>query len=595
MMGSQPRTFIQFPPAAGPLRSDIDYRQGFFDWVQHHGISDGDLVLIYTLDAQEVCELETLWRKCARVEVRVAYPSLRAVDTEVRPIFVATTPEGRVTAANEFDAQRWAPSYEIATLKIRSENVPEKLTEMQSQGICEICICADFRDPEQRAVTSLKQQISAICFVSADVPQPVITRALKALTSDGLRLAGRPFGEAKTSYLLIRPTHPRAAIEAVLAQARIRVGLIIERLQGFLGPRGRSKTRSVLFGGSRYSFLGEDIGFELPPVTRSQVAHVFESVRAHPIGSWSVAIDAEQDPHEVARACHNEFGLWPISFNYPDSRPLKEPVNQLSPIIPGYSYSFMDNDAYVEMYARSSMALTFRKAGWDCFRHVEILGSGVVPLMPDAHLIPRFSMIHYPKIAMMRAAEIAVVRGGTPDKGTQQAFRDYFMRHLTSLAMAKYMLDVSGLAGSENVLFIDEQTLINPEYQSTLALIGLKQLLGKSCKPAFPAGFLYRDCKDSTTHFYGRGFGYTHVLDPTLRSQTEFESQPGYGLDRMKSFDAIVVGSTSRNIELTQRVIETCDPSRVILIHGEDGPPSEAEARYLRDSGAHVFVRAIHA
>jgi hypothetical protein len=160
--------------------------------------------------------------------------------------------------------------------------------------------------------------------------------------------------------------------------------------------------------------------------------------------------------------------------------------------------------------------------------------------------------------------------------------------------MAAYALRMAGLEGAVRALFIDDQTPVNPEYQSTLMLIGLKQLLGVGCEVAFPADFIYLDSRESSAHFYGRGFGYSYVVDPATRTPAESSGVWRHGLDDLSSYDLVVIGSTSRNAGLISLVADNCDPDRVIAIHGEDGPPSDLEFEHLRSLGFNTFVRAIH-
>ena len=69
-------------------------------------------------------------------------------------------------------------------------------------------------------------------------------------------------------------------------------------------------------------------------------------------------------------------------------------VSEVKPTVP---YSYSDSRKYLTQYETSCYALTFKKGGWDCFRHLEIMGSGCIPLMPDAGQIPKYTMTHYPK------------------------------------------------------------------------------------------------------------------------------------------------------------------------------------------------------
>ena len=586
-------TFIQLPPAAELPSLDVDYRAGFQQWASKWGNPNRDRAIIYTLDPEESESLAAQWAVWAHVDVRVAVPMFAPAVKDSQRVFRASTAHGSVHGTDSFAVHRFAPSQEVVETDLPAQDLQGLMSTPHSAN-SRIALCADLRDARQREFLALLASCSAVCLVTADTPSSLTPAIQQELEARGFRPAGRPFGQAKTSVAYIRPANPLERARAFVARNRVNAGLLLERLK-----RTPNKSRPVSPSeasrtSTRNSFLGDDIGVNHLPVSRSEIATIIESVRKHTGGAWFISTDREWNPDDVARACHQELGVWPISFSYPTSLSLSPPSNPISPIIPGVPYAFTSNDEYLKTYSQSSMALTFRKAGWDCFRHVEILASGAVPLMPDAEFIPKYSMIHYPKRAMADVARAVMSRGGVPDAKTHEAFRNHFTSHLTSEAMARYMLAMSGHLETQRVLFIDQNTPTNPEYQSTLALIGLKQLLGARCEVAFPAAFLYRDSHESTLGFYGRGFGYTHMLNPDYRSTSERENRPGYGVDALRSFDTVVIGSSSRNSALTRTVLDTCDPANVILIHGEDGPPPEQEARFLRDSGAAVFVRAIH-
>ena len=85
----------------------------------------------------------------------------------------------------------------------------------------------------------------------------------------------------------------------------------------------------------------------------------------------------------------------PISFAIPKSKILKEidynPKNILAPLIPGKlnTYIYDNENSYYEMYKKSIFALTYKKAGWDCLRHYEILMNGCIPLFLDIENCPK--------------------------------------------------------------------------------------------------------------------------------------------------------------------------------------------------------------
>jgi hypothetical protein len=154
--------------------------------------------------------------------------------------------------------------------------------------------------------------------------------------------------------------------------------------------------------------------------------------------------------------------------------------------------------------------------------------------------------------------------------------------------MAGYMLDRSGLADAKRILFIDQQLPNRADYLSALTAIGLKQRLASGCVLAWEVPYLYSDFTAATGAIYGRGFGYSRVLSPASRGPRFRFSRSDLG-----SFDGLVIGSIARNGPLAFRLLDRFPADRTVWIHGEDQPPSQREFYFMRESGTHLFVRAV--
>ncbi|MDC3022724.1 hypothetical protein OA179_01640 [Candidatus Pelagibacter sp.] len=93
----------------------------------------------------------------------------------------------------------------------------------------------------------------------------------------------------------------------------------------------------------------------------------------------------------------------PISFAIPKNKILdkidKNPERLLAPLIPGKlnTYIYDSEDSYYEMYKKSIFGLTYKKAGWDCLRHYEILMNGCIPLFLDLKDCPNDCITTLPK------------------------------------------------------------------------------------------------------------------------------------------------------------------------------------------------------
>jgi hypothetical protein len=297
----------------------------------------------------------------------------------------------------------------------------------------------------------------------------------------------------------------------------------------------------------------------------------------------------------LSRECHERHGVWPLSFSYPGPPlPLvNDPQDLVSPITPGLPYSFTSEAEYLATYAKAYWGLTHRKAGWDCFRHVEIMASGAVPWMLDAAQIPRYSMVHYPKVGMVAAARALRSGGRRPDQATRQAFRRHLETHLTSRAMARYVLDAAGLSDARSVLFVDERLPHHADYLSVLTLIGLKHLLGRDCRVMYPVDYIYDDTDIDVSTLYGRGFGYTRVVPTSARTDYEHHGAM-WSEAAFAEVDAVVVGSVTRNRELAQELLKRFPADRTLWTHGEDLPPTVNEVADYRRFKVHTFVRSIH-
>jgi hypothetical protein len=293
-------------------------------------------------------------------------------------------------------------------------------------------------------------------------------------------------------------------------------------------------------------------------------------------------------------------GVWPISFSYP--RPLSalsssgssssSSSSTMCPVFPGHRYAFTNEADYISNYGSFSFALTHKKGGWDCFRHLEIIYAGAVPFMPDASLIPEFTMVHYPKTFLAEvAAGLRHSRVVVMPQDSQELAR-YFNYNLTSAAMARYVLRAAAIDNDAKVLFIDAAAVSMPDYQSVFTLIGLKQTLGKRVSVAFPLDYLYEDWAGDAAALYGRGFGYSRVLETKLKNRNEIS---GDVLDlsaaSLATFDAVVVGSVTRNAALAEQLLARFPASKTIWIHGEDKGPSAYDIATFRAKGITAFVR----
>jgi hypothetical protein len=92
----------------------------------------------------------------------------------------------------------------------------------------------------------------------------------------------------------------------------------------------------------------------------------------------------------------------PISFAQPQNKIVGGIVQKeklVAHVIPGVSETFIftNEDDYFEDYAVSLFGFTWKKSGWDCLRHYEIISSACMPLFLDIEKCPPTICSTYPK------------------------------------------------------------------------------------------------------------------------------------------------------------------------------------------------------
>ena len=308
------------------------------------------------------------------------------------------------------------------------------------------------------------------------------------------------------------------------------------------------------------------------------------------------------DIQEIVAECKEESGFYPISFSFPDNK-IREfsATNKkrlVSNVVPGDRYSFNSESDYYQQYADSKVALTMKKGGWDCYRHLEIMANNCTPLFLDARNIPKFTMVHYPKQFFEDFADFFFMNKNSVSLGTSEKLHNFFMENLSTSSMASYVLNTCG-SNIKRVLFIDKFSQTFPDYMSVSILIGLKQILGTECEVLFDPDYLYSDFGGDISKLYGRGFGYTKNVDAKLRinnkklnTQTDLSDEQL--IENCSDFDLIILGCFERNLGIFEQLKKNREKlPQVAVIHGGDFQLSNEQKEKLISSGFTVFVREI--
>jgi len=101
--------------------------------------------------------------------------------------------------------------------------------------------------------------------------------------------------------------------------------------------------------------------------------------------------------------------LYPLSYSIPlkcvNSLEQVKKTRLYSPLIPGdnKTYIYKDEDSYNNNYRDSYFSFTYKKGGYDCLRHYEILANNSIPYYIDIDDIPNKTMSTFPKSIIKNA------------------------------------------------------------------------------------------------------------------------------------------------------------------------------------------------
>lgn len=300
------------------------------------------------------------------------------------------------------------------------------------------------------------------------------------------------------------------------------------------------------------------------------------------------------------KRCHEDHSVYPIWFSFPlmKVRPLLEKTKEWATIIPGdlTTYVFTSEDEYMTDYGRSEFAHTWKKGGWDCMRHLEIIASGCIPVFRDIGKCPIYTMIAYPK-TLLEAIE---TNYSMFDKDAYRAhlgeLREHFMSFLTCGQTMKLLWKAcrSDLSFPRKILFIDDDVPKKPDYLAIMTLVGLYEAWGETSKihVPFPVNYLFDDFSKAifNPRWHGKGFTYTRCV--SARARQKCPRLKRRIMKHIESYDLIVYGEISRSSVLVKKIASRVPKKRLWLIHGRDKPPTKKELCEWQSLGT-VFVREI--
>ena len=284
--------------------------------------------------------------------------------------------------------------------------------------------------------------------------------------------------------------------------------------------------------------------------------------------------------------------LFPIGFSIPESKlvdKVPEKKLYLATYRPGDTYPYSTEKEYYAGYQEAIFGFTCKKAGWDCLRHYEILANGCIPWFPSLRQCPPNTMTLFPKGKVLEAMKTLKTMDSSGVHPFSQELLDYTRTHLTTRAMAKYMLEASNHADAKRILFLSGN--LWTDYLRCLTLHGCKELLGAACHDFPRIPHLYKDFPDEKlSELYGKGMSHSQLLETTERDD-RLDTTIVDDIISHK-YDIVIYGSLHRGLPFFDVVTKHYEPKDILILCGED-LHEECAAEQLSTAGFMIFKREL--
>lgn len=216
--------------------------------------------------------------------------------------------------------------------------------------------------------------------------------------------------------------------------------------------------------------------------------------------------------------------IFPLGYSLPEELYLTEVPEKKqiwAEVIPGFkeTYRFSEESDYYQMYQNARFAFTWKKGGWDCLRHYEIIANGCFPIFRDLEKCPEETLTQLQKKLLIQGKKELIPWKETAEyKEKYQVLMteliDQSRKHATCITVAENFANNLGIKPGQKVLFLTCD--ISPNYSRELLFIGLNRFmknLGGICISYPRLDFLYDNYPEEKVNLlYGRGFGYARKL-----------------------------------------------------------------------------------
>lgn len=336
--------------------------------------------------------------------------------------------------------------------------------------------------------------------------------------------------------------------------------------------------------------------------------------------------------------------LHPITFAIPSDYivpAVPHKTKSFGKVIPGNKstyFTLTEESSYFDDMKHSLYAPTYKKGGWDCLRHLEILASGCLPLFTDIEHCPKYALAAHPKklyALLLKTPGLQITHDAATNRliptsyelatsssearllysTVAAALLQYTRNVFTTEAMAGYVIErmtaysqgrIKSGAKPRAVLYLTHQDhdMDKGDYLTDMVLHGLKKLLGDEGVTDFPrreclykplSAFLTSDYFAEKNKLYGMGYTIGLNLDSfALNSERDAATIRHKIVNR--HYDMVILGSGHRDgwaakLHFWDLICQHYHPLEVGWIDGSDKPSHRKLLEKYSACAGHMFSR----
>ena len=310
--------------------------------------------------------------------------------------------------------------------------------------------------------------------------------------------------------------------------------------------------------------------------------------------------------------------IYPISFSIPEENiinDIQKKIKFQSNLIPGdlSTYIYDSKESYNKEYQNSLFAFTYKKGGWDCTRHYEILANGCIPYFPTINECSKNTMFLLPRDLIMEGNILyEKINDKINKKNVNIINKKFYLEmkkkwkikdehnyifenvyknvnintneldasdiekckilikklinytkiNLTTKALSSYILNTTKNLNITSILYLGNNG--EPDYLHNLILHGFKKLLGEKCYDYPRTNCMYQsgNVKTRTTIL----FTIQNILN-----DDEYEKIDNIEDNiKNKKYSLIIYGSYTRATPYYDLVNKYYNSNSIILLDGDD-------------------------